>query len=121
MSWTNRLKKAVGGEASPARRDVSGAELELPPVEARDPSALSRDEIVGILRDDLVLISEEKLTVAEIEPDGHIFDYGYVDSLSAVIFLARIEERFGTQIEDVEILDGVSTLEAIADRIKLPG
>ena len=36
---------------------------------------------------------------------GHLFDYGYVDSLSAVMFLAWIEESFGVHIEEAGLAD----------------
>ena len=94
MSWTSRLKKAVTKDETRANETNDSSQLDLPPVEMTDATSLSAEQIVDLLREDLVLISENKLTSDEIDPDGHIFDYGYVDSLSAVIFLARLEERF---------------------------
>jgi acyl carrier protein len=120
MSWTSRLKRSVTVEGRSSGEASDAEARDLPPVEAMDASALSRDEVIGVLRDDLLLLAQERLTADEVDPDGHIFDYGYVDSLSAVIFLARIEERFGVQIEDVELLDTVSSLSAIADRVRQP-
>ncbi len=115
MSWTSRLKKSVGaGGGAPAEP----LDRKLPPVDPVDPASVSRDAIVAMLRDDLVLISDGKLSHAEVEPDGHIFDYGYVDSLSAVVFLVRIEERFGVQIEDMELIESCSDLTSIAGRVQ---
>lgn len=114
MSWTSRLKKSVGSTGSAPQP----SERQRPAVDPVDPASLSRDAIVSLLSDDLVLISDGKLTRDEIEPGGHIFDYGYVDSLSAVVFLVRIEERFGIQIEDIELFESCSDLASIADRIQ---
>ena len=119
MSWTQRLKKAGRSEEAVAHRAASEAPgPNLPPVAPVDAKTLTREAIVELLREDLVLISEGKLARDEIDPRGHLFDYGYVDSLSAVIFLARIEERFGTQIEDVELIESTTDLLAIADRVR---
>jgi acyl carrier protein len=114
MSWTNRLKKAVGGDADPAPQAPGPALAVAAPV---DVKALGRAELVEMLRNDLVEISAGKLALAEIDASNHLLDCGYVDSLSAVVFLARIEERFGIQIEDLLLIETLTSVNAIADRI----
>ena len=74
-------------------------------------------EIVNGLRKQLAELSEGKLDAATIEPTGHIFDYGYVDSLSAVMFLAHIEEQYGVHIEDMDLVEKYTTLDAIARHV----
>jgi acyl carrier protein len=74
-------------------------------------------EIVAELRKQLAELSEGKLDAAAIEPAGHLFDYGYVDSLSAVMFLAHIEERYGVHIEDMDLVEKYTTLDAIARHV----
>jgi acyl carrier protein len=74
-------------------------------------------ELVDRLRQRVAELSDGKLAAPEIDPDGHLFDCGYVDSLSAVLFLARIEEEFEVRIEDTELLGELSSLRSIADRI----
>ncbi len=120
MSWTQRLKKVVGASAQPAQTPDE-LQRDLPPLEPVDAASLEAAEVVDLLADDLVLISDGKLTRDEIEPGGHIFDYGYVDSLSAVVFLVRIEERFGVQIEDMVLVETATDLLALADLIKRGG
>jgi len=115
MSWTNRLRKAVAGDAEPASQTPRIAPARVAPVDAR---SLERSELIELLRTDLVEISEGKLALDEIDPDGHLFDFGYVDSLSAVVFLARIEDRFGLRIEDLALIESLTSLSAIADRIE---
>lgn len=87
----------------------SGGEVSL--------SSLSREQLVELLREDLVELAEGKLDPGEIEAEGHLFDYGYIDSLTGVSFLARIEERFRVVIEDIELLDDLTSLDAIAKRL----
>jgi acyl carrier protein len=115
MSWTNRLKKAVAGEAEPAPQVARLAPAIVAPVDAK---ALGRAELVELLRSDLAEISEGKLALDEIDPSGHLFDFGYVDSLSAVVLLARIEDRFGIRIEDLALIESLTSVNAIADRIE---
>ena len=49
-------------------------------------------ELVETLRGYLARLSDGKLGPAEIDPGAHLFDHGYVDSLSAVTFMAHVEE-----------------------------
>ncbi len=115
MSWTNRLKKAVGGDTEPAAQAPRNAHARVAPVDAK---ALGRSELLELLRADLVEISEGKLALDEIDASGHLFDFGYIDSLSAVVFLARIEDRFGIRIEDLALIETLTSVNAVADRIE---
>jgi acyl carrier protein len=75
----------------------------------------SEAALVDELRELLVELSEGKLPeAAAIEPAGNLFDYGYVDSLTAVEFLARIEERYGVRIDDMDLIERYANVEAIA-------
>ena len=76
------------------------------------------EEIVAALREVVAELSEGKLAAAQIDADAHLFDYGYVNSLSAVMFLAHISERYGVEIEDVALIEEVTTLRAVADRVR---
>jgi acyl carrier protein len=78
---------------------------------------LSRDAVVDDLRRQLVELSEGRLAPGEIDPSGHLLDHGYLDSLSAVMFLAHVSDRYGVQIEDVEFVEELNTLDAIATRL----
>ena len=75
------------------------------------------DEIVGGLKQQLAELSEGKLQASAIDGNGHLFDYGYVDSLSAVMFIAHIEEKYGVQIEDMDLIEKYTTLDAIARHV----
>jgi acyl carrier protein len=78
---------------------------------------MGADEIVQKLKQQLAELSEGKLDAGAIDAKGHLFDYGYVDSLSAVMFLAWIEESFGVHIEDLDLIEKYTTLEAIARHV----
>lgn len=78
---------------------------------------MDAQEIVTGLKQQLAELSEGKLEAGAIEGSGHLFDYGYVDSLSAVMFLAHIEETYGVHIEDMDLVEKYTTLDAIARHI----
>jgi acyl carrier protein len=80
-------------------------------------SSATTAEIVSELRAQLAELSDGKLTAEAIDPSAHIFDYGYADSLSAVTLLAQIEDRWGVRIDDVDLVEKYSTLEAIAEHV----
>ena len=77
-----------------------------------DPAQIADD-----LRQQLAELSEGKLSADSIDEAGHLFDYGYVDSLSAVTFLAQIEDRYGVRIDDVDLVERLNTLRAIAQHV----
>ena len=81
------------------------------------PPALDPAPIVADLQRYLSGISDGKLTAADIDPSGHLFDCGYVDSLSAVMFTAHLEEQYGVRIDEVELLEQLSNLAAVADHL----
>ena len=81
-------------------------------------SAVTAENLVEELRALLVEVSEGKLTRDGIDPAANLFDFGYVDSLTGVMFLARIEEQWGVHIEDFDLVERLNTLEAVAAHLR---
>jgi acyl carrier protein len=81
-------------------------------------AAPGSDEIQEELRRFLAKISDGKLGFDEIDPAGHLFDFGYVDSLSAVTFMAHVEERFGVRLDDLDLVERFTSLDALAHHIR---
>jgi acyl carrier protein len=65
----------------------------------------------------VVQLSDGELTRGDLDPSAPIVDRGYVDSLSAVMLLDGIRARWGVEIEDVELIESLTTLVAIAKRV----
>jgi acyl carrier protein len=72
-----------------------------------------RDELIDIL----VRAADGKFRRDEIDPTANLFDYGYVDSLTGVVFLAEIEGRFGVTMDDAEVVERLNTLDALAGHV----
>jgi len=80
--------------------------------------AATADDLVEELRKLLAEVSDGKLQASGIDPAANLFDFGYVDSLSGVMFLARIEEQWGVHIEDFDLVERLNTLEAVAGHLR---
>ena len=75
------------------------------------------ENLVGELVALLVDVSDGRLRAHDVDPTANLFDFGYVDSLSGVMFLARIEEQWGVHIEDFDLVERLDTLEAVAAHV----
>ena len=51
---------------------------------------------------------EERFQVPEDDPDFtedvHLFDYGYIDSFGAVELTSFVQDRFGIQVKDTDLI-----------------
>ena len=81
-------------------------------------SAPTAEDLVESLRALLVEVSDGKLQAGDLDSTANLFDFGYVDSLSGVMFLARIEEQWGVHIEDFDLVERLNTLEAVAAHLR---
>ncbi len=77
-------------------------------------SARSASEIADALRHLIVDLSNGQLTFNDIDLGKHMLDSGYVDSLSVVILLVRIEEIWAVDIDDTCLNNGATTLNDLA-------
>ena len=81
-------------------------------------SAATADDLLGELVALLVEVTDGRLQARDVDPSANLFDFGYVDSLSGVMFLARIEEQWGVHIEDFDLVERLNTLEAVAAHVR---
>jgi acyl carrier protein len=58
--------------------------------------------------------SDGQLATNDIDPDEHLYDAGYVDSQSSVALLAFIEERWGVEISEVDLVGRLASVSALA-------
>jgi acyl carrier protein len=81
-------------------------------------TALAAGDLVEALCALLAEVSEGRLRAADVDPAANLFDFGYVDSLSGVMFLARIEEQWGVHIEDFDLVERLGTIDAVAAHLR---
>jgi acyl carrier protein len=113
MSWKDRLKEGLSGGETPAPARSAKPELRAVP-----PPAEHGDAVLADLVAQVVALSEGELGPESIDPDGHMLDQGYINSLSAVTFLAHIEDRYRVAIEDLDLVGPLRTLRAVAEHVK---
>jgi acyl carrier protein len=46
-----------------------------------------------------------------------VFDAGYVDSMNSLTLLDFIEERYGVEVPEVDLVGGLSTVAALAEYV----
>lgn len=73
--------------------------------------------IVNDLRLKVAELSEGRIASSAIDPSKPMLEYGYIDSLTAVMLLAHIEETWGIDIDETELLQTAPTLNGIADLV----
>ena len=73
-----------------------------------------RARIVEDLRATLVELSDGMLAPAAIDPSAPLFDFGYVDSLAAVVLIERVRASYGVTISEVDLVGHCHTLDALA-------
>ena len=58
-----------------------------------------------------------ELTAAAIDPTAHLFNTGYVDSMSSLTLLDFIDERYGVTVQEVDLVGGLCTLSGLAEYV----
>ncbi|MDP6981181.1 MAG: acyl carrier protein [Myxococcota bacterium] len=113
-----------GGEAAPAgiaSAEVSGAGT--PQAEAPGASEGGEHSLAAIT-DDLVAqicsTMPDPRPANEIDHHVHMFDAGYVTSISAADLLAHIQTRYGLDITETKLIGPLQNIEALANYIKNP-
>ena len=69
------------------------------------------------LRSVIVELSEGRLAIDEIDSRRHMVDCGYIDSLSAVVLLARVEDKWAVDVDDNSLFSTATTVDDLASLI----
>jgi len=104
MIWKSRSKPASLAEDADAAAPLG-------------PIA-TNGSVLEELRAKLVELAEGELSADAIDPAGHMLDQGYISSLSAVTFVAHIEDRYGVRIEDIDLVGRLRSLESLAAHVQ---
>lgn len=77
----------------------------------------SRNEVEWSLRRFFAERSGGALTADAIDPSVHVFNAGYVDSMSSLALLDFIDERYGVTVPEVDLVGGLCTLSGLAEYV----
>ena len=81
---------------------------------AAAPDSDRRSEVEWSLRRFFAERSGGALTPDAIDPSVHLFNSGYVDSMSSLALLDFIDERYGVTVPEVELVGPLCTLAGLA-------
>lgn len=87
-------------------------------VDARAGAEAPRREIVDRLRTFLAEHSDGQLEAGDIDAEEHLYDAGYVDSQSSVALLGFIEEHWGVEISEVDLVGRLASVSALARHLR---
>jgi D-alanine--poly(phosphoribitol) ligase subunit 2 len=66
--------------------------------------SMDTEEIKKVLRDHIVQHYAVPVGDPDFNDDVHLFDYGYVDSFGAVSLVAFVQEAFGVQVSQSDMV-----------------
>ena len=106
------IARSLFGRGEKGKPEAAVAEArESAPARPRSPGS-DASTILADLCAWTAEISQEGLLPEDLDPQAPIFDEGYVDSMSYVELLARIEQGYGVAIPDEQVVG--STLSDLA-------
>jgi acyl carrier protein len=110
----DRLETLATGGATPAGSD--GAEASPP----ASPSVrgFTREQIITDLVAQVCTTMPDPRPFEEIDTNIHMYDAGYVTSITAADLLAHIESRYGVDISETKLIGPLQNLEALATHIE---
>ncbi len=125
----NFLKSLFGSaDAADAKSDAP-PEAEAPPPTTAKPapaaapasgSDLSVEAIVDDLVAHILTTMPDPRPASEIDLHVHMFDAGYVTSISAADLLAHIQATYGLDISETKLIGPLQNIQALAAFIKQP-
>jgi len=66
----------------------------------------------------LVQASEGRLRPEAIDPGEHLYDCGYLDSMSAAGFLAAVAQEYGVRLRESQLIGQLDHVRALARHIR---
>lgn len=123
-----RAPDATSGEAADQLDALQvGADAESESEAADSPSNVAApaqgftiEEIVADLVVHICTTMPDPRSPEEIDPRIHMYDAGYVTSITAADLLAHIEARYGVDISETKLIGPLQNLEALARHIQSP-
>ena len=124
MSLLAKIKRSLTGgasESAPASAESSseleGSKESVAATLAR-PASSAEGEILDVLRSKVSEFSNGQLAARDVDPRAILFDFGYVDSLTAVTLISFIDTEYGVSISELDLVGALNHLQAVADHIE---
>lgn len=120
---TSETVEAQSGTASPAASPHASASVPPPvapsvPAAAAPSASADSSAVLDALKDKIVEFSNGQIERASIDLDSILFDFGYVDSLSAVTLISFIDEQYKVSVTELDLVGSLNTLQALSDHVE---
>jgi acyl carrier protein len=125
------MKSIFGGKSGGKSGEKSGSDssaVSSDQPDAQQPEGNTRSDtpVTGFTREQIVidLVAQVCTTMPdprpfeEIDTRIHMYDAGYVTSITAADLLAHIESRYGVDISETKLIGPLQNIEALAGHIE---
>ncbi len=89
----------------------------MPRPERERDGRVEEESCVLALGERIAALSRGRLHPQELDPDAHLLDQGYLDSLSYVEFLLCVERDWGVSVPETQFIGRLHTLRALAQHL----
>ncbi len=125
MGLIDKIKNLLGGEEPSAVSDSDssaarpGADDPAPQSGTSPVASAPHDssDLLDCLKQKVSELSTGQLTVDSIDPAVSLFDFGYLDSLTAVTMISFIDSEFGVSINELDMVEELDHLQALAEHV----
>ena len=118
MGLLTRIKKTLVGDTEDESNDDSVREPSSAVAESAAAETVDSDEVLAILRIKIAELSNGQISADGIDATAILFDFGYVDSLSAVNLIAFIDVESGVAVTELDLVGSLNHLQVLADHIE---
>ena len=105
----------VGPESESARSSQDSTQRSES--DGRPGGALEIAAVIADLREFICTTMPDPLSPDEVDPMMHLYDAGYVTSISAADLLAHIESRYGMDVSETQLIGRLHNLDGLARHI----
>jgi acyl carrier protein len=120
MGLFDKIKNFVGRE-EPSSVFGSNSSERTPASDAEagnlGAALVDSSDLLERLKQKLSELSNGQLTADAIDSTASLFDFGYLDSLSAVTMISFIETEYGVSVSEIDLVGELDHLHALADRV----
>lgn len=74
-------------------------------------------ELLEQFKQKICELSTGQLEADAIDPSASLFDFGYLDSLSAVTMISFIDTDYGVSVSEIDLVEELDNLQALVDRV----
>ena len=104
---------------APAEPPIGTVEVGSAAPSASSPATSgSADDVLCALKAKIAELSNGQLGEEDLDADAMLFDFGYVDSLSAVTLISFIDSHYGVAVSELDLVGAINNLQLLADHIQ---